>query len=579
MREHEVPTHVQAEDKVLLWFTFPQIVAMTAVCALSYGAYRYAPVGPSEARIAIAVLLGLVGLVAVVGKIGGRRLPLVAAGLLTYRLGARLYAGPVSRLVRKEPLVPAQPEGSGPEQVRMMARRGGRVLRSLRKRRGRKRAGGRRHPWLRRRRESRDAGDSINARRATGNGREKRRRFPHRARGRFWRGILGAAAVCVLAAASYQALPQSALADGHDRWQDEIDFEMTDPVEGRRIFVEALSVAGDRAEVTLRAATDMDLRVRAFGGPEGTSLRFWGAATLSEGESVAYSLPLHGPIPSLTFSWVDTLRQAGAVTVTHERIPYPLPEVEGELCDLRMVSLGWTPGSVSGVIESECVTAIEHPVDLQTVAGHASVTETTLMDAEVTGITGTVSATTGGTRASVAFVPDGETFFTLPIASGDAIHEVTVDTDLEASLRIPIPPLTRLTHHEERTEYRTETVSLYRPGTSKRVSKRVSVKGCDGTRSRRTLSATLSIPGATVRKDVTLAIVHPERVDAEVLDRDPISRSRPESLSLASVVGADDPFAALVLPEPEPVDPPAEQTPAGGGLRGWFEQLGWEWSW
>ena len=43
MREHEVPTHVQAEDRVLLWFTFPQVVAMTAVCALSYGAYRYAP--------------------------------------------------------------------------------------------------------------------------------------------------------------------------------------------------------------------------------------------------------------------------------------------------------------------------------------------------------------------------------------------------------------------------------------------------------------------------------------------------------------------------------------------------------
>ena len=35
MREHEVPTHVQAEDKVLLGFTFPQIVALTAVCALS----------------------------------------------------------------------------------------------------------------------------------------------------------------------------------------------------------------------------------------------------------------------------------------------------------------------------------------------------------------------------------------------------------------------------------------------------------------------------------------------------------------------------------------------------------------
>ena len=78
MREHEGPTHVQAEDRVLLWFTFPQVVAMTAVCALSYGAYRYAPVGPSEVRIALAVLLGLAGLIAVVGKIGGRRLPLVA---------------------------------------------------------------------------------------------------------------------------------------------------------------------------------------------------------------------------------------------------------------------------------------------------------------------------------------------------------------------------------------------------------------------------------------------------------------------------------------------------------------------
>ena len=61
MREHEVPTHVQAEDKVLLWFTFPQIVAITAVCALSYGAYRYAPVGPSEARMALAILFGLTG--------------------------------------------------------------------------------------------------------------------------------------------------------------------------------------------------------------------------------------------------------------------------------------------------------------------------------------------------------------------------------------------------------------------------------------------------------------------------------------------------------------------------------------
>ena len=89
MREHEVPTHVQAEDKVLLGFTFPQVVAVMAVFALSYGAYHYAPVGPSEVRMALAVLFGLVGIAMTVGKIGGRRLPLVAAGLLKYRLGAQ----------------------------------------------------------------------------------------------------------------------------------------------------------------------------------------------------------------------------------------------------------------------------------------------------------------------------------------------------------------------------------------------------------------------------------------------------------------------------------------------------------
>ena len=37
--------------------------------------------------MALAVLFGLVGVAMVVGKIGGRRLPLVAADLLKYRLG------------------------------------------------------------------------------------------------------------------------------------------------------------------------------------------------------------------------------------------------------------------------------------------------------------------------------------------------------------------------------------------------------------------------------------------------------------------------------------------------------------
>ena len=570
MREHEVPTHVQAEDRVLLGFTFSQIVAVMAVCAISYGAYRYAPVGPSEVRMALAVVLGLVGIAMVVGKIGGRRLPLVAADLLKYRLGARRYAGPVSQLVRAEPPAPAQPVKRGPGPLRLVARRSKRALRNLRKKKNRRkdRRNGRMpfrpHGWFGKRRQKAN-------RHRPGRSAET---LEIRNRSR-WRGWIAVVAVVVTAAAT---LPQPALADDQEPWRDEIDFEITVPVEGRRIFVEGLTVSGDRAAVTLRAATSIDLRVRAYGGPEGNWLRFWGSATLDEGERVQYSLPLHGPAPSFTFSWEDTLGQAGALTVGHEQIPYPLPEVEVELCTLRLASLGWTSGAVEGVVESECVTDIEHPVELQTVTGHESVIETALMDAEVTEIAGTVSASTGASTANVPLVPGGETSFRLSVPAGEAIHAVTVDLELEASLRIPIPPLTQLTHHPERTEHRTETVSLWRPGTSRTVSETVSVTHDDGTTTQHTISATLSIPGRTVHRNVTLTIVHPEHVKAETVERDPVTCAREELLSLASGLGSDDPFAVLVLPAPDPVDPPAEQAPADG-LRDWFDLLGWEWPW
>ena len=571
MREHEVPTHVQAEDKVLLGFTFPQVVAVTAVCAISYGAYRYAPVGPSEVRMAIAVVLGLVGVAMTVGKIGGRRLPLVAADLLKYRLGARRYAGPVSQLARAEPPAPAQPVKSGPGPVSLMAKRVGRGLGRLRKnrktRKNRERRNGRMR-WFGKRR-GRD-GRNHHGQDHRSETLETRNRKPRM-------GWIPIVALAVLMAAVV-AVPQAALADDHEPWRDEIDFEVKEPVTGRRIFVEALTVTGDRAAVTLRAATALDIRVRAFGGPQGSWLRFWGSATLAEGESTDYSLPLHGPAPSFTVSWEDTLGQAGALTFEHEQIPYPLPAVLGELCDLRMTSLSWTPGAVSGVVESECVTRIEHPVELQTVAGHADVIQTALMDAGVKAIVGTLSAATGASQASVPFVPNGETRFTLPVGDGQAIHAVSVDVSLEASLRIPIPPLTQLTHHPERMEEVTRTVHFHRPGDSDSDSETATVTCDDGATESATATAYAYVPSATIAREVTVDVLHKEHVKAETVERSPITRTRGETMSLASAIGSDDPFEVLVLPEPEPEDPPAEQEPADG-LRGWFEALGWEWPW
>ena len=572
MRAHEVPTHVQAEDRVLLWFTFPQIVAMVAVCALSYGAYRYAPVGPSEIRMGLAVLFGLMGIAVVVGKVGGRRLPLVAADLLKYRLGARVYAGPVSQLVRSEPPAPVHPVRSGPGPLSLMAKRSGRTLRKLCRRRKRRDRNGRKpfrpHRWFGKPRQAEPTQGNINGNNDGGH-RPKRRKLP-----KHFLPVMAAVAL----SAAVATVPHSALADGHEPWRDEIDFEITEPVEGRRIYVEGLAVSGDRAAVTLRAATKLDLRARAYGGPEGTSLRFWGSASLSEGDRVSYSLPLHGPVPSFTFSWEDGLGQAGAFTVEHEWIPHLLPEVDGELCNLRVTSLGWTPGVVTGVIGSECVASIEEPVELQTVAGHESVTETALMEAGVTAITGTVTATIGASSASVPFVADGETSFTIAVPSGEAIHAVSVDVDLEATLSIPVPPLTVLTHHPERTEQVTRTVQLHRPGASDYDSQTVTVTHDDGSTSSATATAHAHVPSATIARDVTVDVLHPEHVKAEVVERSPIAKTRDEALAMLSKVGSDAPFTALVVPEPEPEDPPADQTPAGG-LRGWFERLGWEWPW
>ena len=535
MREHEVPTHVQAEDKVLLGFTFPQVVAVMAVFALSYGAYRYAPVGPSEVRMALAVLFGLVGVAMTVGKIGGRRLPLVAADVLKYRLRARRYAGPVAQLLRSEPPAPAQPVRSGPGPLSLMAKRAGRGLGRLRKnrkrRKGKERRNGRMR-WFGKRRGKNGGNQQSRDHRAETL--ETRRRKPRMG----WSPVV---ALAVLMAAVV-AVPQSALADGHEDggWSsDEIEFQP----------------------------------------PQGRSLRFWGSASLDEGERIDYSLPLHGPAPSLTFSWEDELEQAGSVTVEGGQIPYPLPEVEGELCDLRMTSLGWTPGAVSGVIESACEVRVEEPVELQTVAGHASVTETALMDAEVTAITGTVAAATGASQASVPFVPNGETRFRLGVPTGEAIHVVTVDVSLEASLRIPMPPLTQLTHHPARVQHVTKTVHLLRPGDSDYDSETVTVSCGEGATSSATATAYAYVPSVTIAKEVTVEVQHPEHVRAEVVERSPIAKTRNKSLSLASSVGSDDPFEALVLPEPEPVDPPAEQTPAEGDLSDWFRILGWEWPW
>ena len=197
MREHEVPTHVQAEDKVLLWLTFPQVVAVVAVAAIGYGVYSYAP-GPSGLRIGLAVAVALVGSVAVMGRIGGRSILLVTADLLKYWLGPRQFVGEASELVRSEPLMEA--DGT-PGLVERMREKGKRRFRRICRSRDRRN------------------GDQSGQRRNQEDGTRSRRKFPLRPRIRA--GMETDDSACERAAALGLAvlvlgasLPQGVLADG-----------------------------------------------------------------------------------------------------------------------------------------------------------------------------------------------------------------------------------------------------------------------------------------------------------------------------------------------------------------------------
>ena len=536
MREHEVPTHVQAEDKVLLWFTFPQIVAVVATCAVAYGVYRYFPFGPTGLKLGIAIVLGITGIALTVGKVGGRGLPLVAADLLKFKLGARRYAGVPFQLARSE--APPVPEAK-PDPLRLLAKKAaggiGKAARAIRKK---GRPPFRPHSWFGKRR-SRGAENTNGGKADRSNARETPGRKP-------WYKLLAVAGLLSLVLV---AMPGTALADDPDDedpgWRlDEIYFQPPEPVPGRRIYIERLLVSGDTATVGLRAAHDLDLKVRVFGGRTGRTLKMGANAIVHSGERKTYNLTLNGPKPSFTFSWTDSLGFSGAVSLKSNQIPYPLPRYDGGLCDLEMVSLEWTPGSIEGVIASECITETRQEIDLPVYGGHFSQNVPALLDASVTGITGTVTVAAGSHRTTASFVPGGQTTFDLPVPDRQATHDLAITADLAATLNVPLPPMLQTVHHPARTDVYRRTVSL-------------------------------SCGECSVSRTITIRVYHPEHVRAVENQRAPVSRTRPESLPVAQAlgVGTDNPFEYLTVPPPKPPPPKAEQTQVGDSS--WWSWWPW----
>jgi hypothetical protein len=365
--------------------------------------------------------------------------------------------------------------------------------------------------------------------------------------------------------------------DGETWTSDEIEFDPPPLIPGRRLFIERLSVTSSAATVVVKAAANLEVEARAFGGPDGREPRFQREDALGTGGRSSYLARLDGPAPSFTFAWRDEHGQAGAVSLAGDQLPHPLPEVPGELCDLRLVRLSWREGAIEGSVRSDCRTGLDEPVELETVAGHASLSQTALLPAEVERITGALTVSANGRRASVPFNAAGETLFSLALGASRDILAVEITAALTADLRIAVPPLVRLTRHPYRLERRTETVTLVRPGTSRTVSETVSWTDDEGAASSQTISATLSIPSATVQKDVTLEIEHEEHVRAELVSRPPLTKTRSERLSLGAGIAADDAYRALVAPEREPERPRSVQTRVSeADLFDLFAMLGWE---
>ena len=558
MKEHEVPTHVQAEDRVLLWFTFPQIAAMMASCGLAYGVWSYAPVGPSEVRIGLAVAVGLVGIVAAVGKIGGRSLPLATADLLKFKLMPRCYEGPSDELSRSEP---PPLEEKAPNRLSLFAgrlRRRAAVLRRARRR-------------------SKDCGRGKETARKKGRKtRGERRPFrPHTWFGKRWRRTVvrfraalkrprasmavAALGILALTVADVGTAEADDPPPGYEwDWLHEVEFRPPDPVQGRRLFVENLAVYDDRAEVVLRAATAVDLRVRAYGGRNGLRPLFFGTARLTRGERVDYTLPLSGDRPSLEFSWVDSLGQAGTVTLRDGQLPRPLPTAENRLCTIRLVYVRATPDGLDGAVGSTCETTVDETFDLQTLGGHREETRTVVMEATVASISGTVTATvsngSGSSVVDVAFVPEGETRFFVPVPSARVVRSVTVAVDLSASLQVALPPLTLLTHHKRRTDVYDETAWFTCPGRSETVKRTVEIKHPDGKVTHHVVSVDVTVPSESVSRNVTFRVFREEHVRAAAVEREPILLPAAERVEMELTVGAEDAYEALVLPTPS--EPP-----------------------
>ena len=393
MQAHDVPTHLQAEDRVLLGLTFPQIVAAMAVLGLAYGVWQRAAFLPEgHWRIAAAVTFAILGLAGIVVRPGGRALPALVLDLLRFALTPKRYGGGITGLLRP-PVeeTPTKAQGQTKGKGKAKAKR------------------------------------------------NKKRRL--RAGLPFRLLSFTLAVSVVLASVAPSAVVMAA----------------APPEDAQRLFIESWTVRGNRAELSVRAATSLTVQVRAQ--TEDGLEAFRARDVLYRGERQTYSVPLRESHRAIAISWNDALGNAGLRVLDRRSFPFPIPPLETKDCTVSVTEISWKEGQVAGRISGTCDSEAEEVVEAVVLTDPddptKSVEQRLLLDATVEEVTGSLRLAASGPETNASrqmdFVRDGEMDFSIAVPLRSGIYDASLRADLVSTHVIPLPARVDLTHHEEGT--------------------------------------------------------------------------------------------------------------------------------
>ena len=381
MQAHDVPTHLQAEDRVLLGLTFPQIVAGMAVLGLAYGVWQRAAFLPEgHWRIAAAVTFAILGLAAIVVRPGGRALPAVVLDLLRFALTPKRYGGEIAGLLQP-PVVESRPKPK----------------------RNKKR-------WLR--------------------------------VGLPFRLLSFTLAVSVVLAS---VAPSAAV------------MAAAPPEDAQRLFIESWTVRGNRAELSVRAATS--LTVQLIAQTQDGLEAFRARDVLYRGERQTYSVPLKESHRAIAISWNDALGNAGLRVLDRRSFPFPIAPLQTKDCTVSVTEIGWKEGQVAGRISGTCESEAEEVIEAVVLTDPddptKSVEQRLLLDAAVEEVTGSLRLAASGPETNASrqmdFVRDGEMDFSIAVPLRSGVYDASLRADLLSTHVIPLPARVDLTHHEEGT--------------------------------------------------------------------------------------------------------------------------------